>query len=76
MTKGGSWAGEERRGVREWGVDECGGAEGEGENRWSVQEGWREGVRVAVEAGGNQRAVMGGQALRMCVSVMCKCVCM
>ena len=33
---------------------------------------------MAVEAGGNQRAVMGGQAVRMweCVSVcVCRCVC-
>lgn len=28
-------------------------------------------MRVAVEAGGNQRAVMGGQAVRICV---CMCV--
>lgn len=30
-----------------------------------MQEVWREGVRVAMEAGGNQRAVMGGQAVRI-----------
>lgn len=30
-----------------------------------MQEVWREGVRVAKEAGGNQRAVMGGQAVRI-----------
>lgn len=42
---------------------------GRRENHWSVQEGWREGVRVAVEAAGNQRAAMGGQGVRICECV-------
>ena len=37
------------------------------ENHWSVKEGWRNGVKVAVEAGFNQRALMGSEAVCVCV---------
>lgn len=46
-------------------VDKCGLEEWAGRAHWTVQEGWGEGLRVAVEAGGNQKAAMGGQAARM-----------
>lgn len=43
------------------------GSGGRRASHWSVQEGWRGGVKVAVEAGFNQRAVMGSHAIRACV---------
>lgn len=40
-----------------------------------MKEGWRDGVKVAVEAGFNQRAVMGSEAVCVCVCLsVCLCV--
>lgn len=57
-------------------MEEKGGQrEGGREIHWSVKEGWRDGVKVAVEAGFNQRPVMGSEAVCVSRARVCMCVC-